>query len=290
MSAADSSHLLASTTAAPSADVPSLAALLERSDIWTGARLASESETLSSGFPALDAELPGGGWPRGALIDLLHQKRGIGELSLLLPALAQLTARDEWVLLLAPPERPFAPAWAAAGVALSRLIVVAPSGQGEDKRAADDCLWAAEQILRAGSVSAALMWLPTRTAAIHLRRLQLAAESGGSCGFFLQNERRLAAASPAPLRLQLSPLKEAGQLAVRIVKRRGPPLMQAIELSLPRSWRRQRAIDSPSSATRPDVMVKGATREVEPGLAVSTGSGDHAEAFALGRSGVLWRG
>jgi protein ImuA len=287
MSAADSSHLLASTTAAPSTDVPSLAALLERSDIWTGARLASQGETLSSGFPALDAELPGGGWPRGALIDLLHQKRGIGELSLLLPALAQLTARDEWVLLLAPPERPFAPAWAAAGVALSRLIIVAaPSGRGEDKRATDDCLWAAEQILRAGSVSAALMWLPTRTAAIHLRRLQLAAESGGSCGFFLQNERRLAAASPAPLRLQLSPLKEPGQLAVRIVKRRGPPLMQTIELSLPRSWRRQRAIDSPSSATRSDVTVKGAAREVEPGLVVSPGSGDHAEAFAPGRSEV----
>lgn len=268
MSAADSS--LAITMAAPSPDALSLAALLERSDIWTGARLARQSETLSSGFPPLDAELPGGGWPRGALIDLLHEKRGIGELSLLLPALAQLTARDEWVLLLAPPERPFAPAWAAAGVALSRLIVVAaPGGQGRDQRAADDCLWAAEQILRAGSVSAALMWLPAKTAAVHLRRLQLAAESGGSCGFFLQNERRLAAASPAPLRLQLSPLK-ADQLAVRIVKRRGPPLIQALDLALPRSWLRRRAIDSALPvAARPHLLVNGGSREVESGLAVS---------------------
>ena len=68
-----------------------LAALLERTDIWTGDRLAVATESLASGYPALDAELPGGGWPRGALIDLMHERPGIGELALLLPVLAALT-------------------------------------------------------------------------------------------------------------------------------------------------------------------------------------------------------
>jgi protein ImuA len=236
---------LASSSAAStssSAASPSLVDLLARSDIWTGARLASQGETLPSGFHELDAELPGGGWPRGALIDVLQQAKGIGELALLLPALAQLTERDEWVLLLAPPWHPFAPAWRAAGLVLSRLIVVdAPPGR-LDKRAADDCLWAAEQVLRAGSVSAALMWLPAKAESAQLRRLQLAAEAGGSSGFFLQDERRLNAASPAPLRLHLlSPANEAlGQLAVRIIKRRGPPLAKSLQLALPRPWLRER--------------------------------------------------
>lgn len=226
----------------------SLAQLLERNDIWTGACLARQDDALTTGFSTLDAELPGGGWPRGALIDILHQRQGMGELTLLLPALSHLTAHDEWVMLLAPPWRLFAPAWAAAGVALSRLIVVNASDSGVDD------LWAAEQALRAGSISAVLMWLPARVETAQIRRLQLAAEAGGSCGFFMQDERRLGASSPAPLRLHLmsppafSPSKAARViarvLAVRLVKRRGAPLDRLISLTLPMSP----SVNNPSSS------------------------------------------
>ena len=206
-----------------------LAAVLRRNDVWTGDRLAARHETLPSGFPRLDAELPGGGWPRGGLVDLLHARPGIGELALLLPVLASLTARDEWVAIQASPQRLFAPAWHAAGVRLSRLIVV-EAAAGRSRLADSDTLWATEQILRAGSVSAALCWLPRGTRTAQLRRLQVAAETGGTLAFLLQDETRQAAASPAPLRLRLEACADG--VAVHLFKRRGAPLSRPLVLPL----------------------------------------------------------
>jgi len=224
--------IAACATSRPVRPIGALAALLERTDIWTGERLAVAGESLTTAYPALDAELPGGGWPRGALVDVMHERPGIGELALLLPALAALTQKDEWVLLLAPPQPVFAPAWRAAGVNLARLIVIDPQ-QGPARLINNDLLWSAEQVLRAGSVAAALLWLPRSTDSAQLRRLQLAAETGGTLAFLLQDARRLAAASPAPLRLRL----EAGRgddgdgaLLVHLVKRRGAPLDRPIRL------------------------------------------------------------
>jgi hypothetical protein len=80
--------------------------------------------TLTSGFAALDAELPGGGWPLGALCELLPRHVGIGELRLLGPALASLSAAGRSLAWIAPPHRPYAPALAAAGIDLARVLVV----------------------------------------------------------------------------------------------------------------------------------------------------------------------
>jgi cell division inhibitor SulA/protein ImuA len=212
--------------------------VLARGDVWRGDRLAGGPAARPSGFPALDAELPGGGWPGGALVDLMHARPGIGELALLLPAIAAATAADEWAFLLAPPYRVFALAWQAAGVRLSRLVVLDPAEAGAP-RCAGDALWAAEQVLRAGSAAVALLWLPRTTTAEQVRRLQVAAEAGGCTGFFLQDEARLAQPSAAPLRLRLAAHHPAGRLPfasdaldVQVVKRRGAPLAQPVVLSL----------------------------------------------------------
>ena len=67
----------------------SLAEVLTRPDVWRGDQLASAKvPTVASGFAPLDAELPGGGWARGALTEVLADGAGQGECSLLLPALA----------------------------------------------------------------------------------------------------------------------------------------------------------------------------------------------------------
>ena len=226
-----------------------LAAVLQRRDVWLGDRLVASHDTLSSGYSALDAVLPGGGWPRGALVELMHARRGIGELALVLPALAALTAQDEWVALQAPPQPVFAPAWRAAGVQLSRLIVVDALPE-MTRLATGDTLWAAEQILRAGSVGAALLWLPRGTTAAQLRRLQVAAEAGGTLAFLMQDESRLAAASPAPLRLRLEAQDDG--LVVHLIKRRGAPLGRPICLSLTRGTQRPGELgelaDSPTTS------------------------------------------
>src|SRR5512133_3562954 len=103
------------------AQLAAIADILARPDIWRGDRFAAPLPVLASGFPALDAELPGGGWPRGALSELLVDAAGIGELQLLMPALC---AADGQLLLIGTPYPLHAPAWAAAGIDLSRLALV----------------------------------------------------------------------------------------------------------------------------------------------------------------------
>ena len=69
------------------------------------------------GLRGLDRCLPGGGWPARGSIEILADRTGIGELSLLMPALARLVrrgARGGWLAWIAPPHQPYAPALAPA--------------------------------------------------------------------------------------------------------------------------------------------------------------------------------
>ncbi len=66
--------------------------LLQQARIWRGTAPGWAAPTVPTGFANLDAELPGGGWPSGALTEILGSCEGIGELGLLLPALARLTS------------------------------------------------------------------------------------------------------------------------------------------------------------------------------------------------------
>ena len=62
--------------------------------LWRADQLAqSATRCMDTGFAALSAQLPGGGWPLGTLVELLLQQHGIGELRLLRPALAALGKR-----------------------------------------------------------------------------------------------------------------------------------------------------------------------------------------------------
>ena len=65
--------------------------ILGRHPVWRGGGLVSSAPVTPTGFVSLDRELPGGGWPAGALTELLVRHAGIGELQLVLPALAALS-------------------------------------------------------------------------------------------------------------------------------------------------------------------------------------------------------
>lgn len=215
--------------------------------------------TQPSGYAALDAELPGGGWPRGTLTELLVDGAGLGEVSLLLPALCSICGNGDklgkgdgggWSLLVAPPYPPHAPAWAAAGVDLARLVVVTPAA---GRRAAADALWAMEQALASAAPRAVLGWSATADARA-VRRLQVAAGGSGALAFLLRPLRAAAEATAAPLRLQLSAAPQ-GRLGVQLIKRRGPPLAKPLWLTLPRPqafhWRDHATAlaGAPSAAT-----------------------------------------
>jgi hypothetical protein len=128
-----------------------VAALLERPDIWCGDALSrAGAPTVPSGFSGLDTELPGGGWPAGVLTEILPAHEGIGELRLLGSALAALSKRGSWLAWIAPPHLPYAPALAAAGIDIAKLVIVRTAS-------AKETLWATEQALRS-SASGASCW------------------------------------------------------------------------------------------------------------------------------------
>lgn len=187
----------------------SLEQLLQRADLWRGGERSPHHPVIASGRPQLDRQL-GGGWPRGALTELLSDYRAIGALELLLPALAAV-GRDRWLAWIAPPHIPYAPALAAAGIDPARLLWIRP-------RTPEEGLWAAEQALRSGSCGAVLHW-PQAPSAQRLRRLQLAAEQGDSLGFLFRPRRAAQHPSPAALRLELYPTAQGVEL--HLLKRRG---------------------------------------------------------------------
>ena len=191
----------------------SLEDVLYRAGVWRGG-LALPQAVVASGHPPLDAELAGNGWPLGALIEILMERAGAGELTLVVPALARLTREGRWLAFIAPPYLPYAPALARAGIELAKVLWVQPKEAGE-------ALWAAEQALRSGACGAVLLWADN-LGVKHLRRLQLAAEHGGSLGFLFRTLDHAKESSPAALRLGLKAAgNRARRIEISILKRRG---------------------------------------------------------------------
>ena len=191
----------------------------------------------ATGFAALDALLPGGGWPVGALTELLPVTDGIGEISLLLPALHRLCQAQRQVILLDPPFMPNPPALHTLGLPLSRVLWV--TTHDREQRA-----WAAAQLLREPATGAVLLWSPQQDDR-GLRKLQLAAEAGASLAFLYRDIAQRQAASPAALRLELHPAGHALEVQLRKA-RGGPPGTARILLSRPG----QPALPAPSSTGR----------------------------------------
>lgn len=206
-----------------------LDSLLHHPGIWRGdQRAQAATDVVPTGFAELDELLPGGGWPRGALTEILVEREGIGELRLLLPALARLSQGSGWLAWVAPPHVPYAPALAATGLGLKRLLVAQAQSAG-------DAWWAAEQALRSGACDAVLAWLRTPDER-RMRRLQLAAETGRAWGVLFRPARAAQDRSPAALRLRLEPV--ANGLAVHILKRRGGPVGRPVVLD----WRQAASV------------------------------------------------
>lgn len=247
---------------------PLAVSALESTHIWRADRLAHRTgqdapPVLPSGHASLDAQLPGGGWPTGALIELL-QPEGAARFDwqLLAPALSALLARRDGPLVLVgepalqpiasngfaafgqptaarvggstgsagpvgPAARavlePFGPALIAHGLPAGRLLWARTDTLGAR-------LWAAEQALRCTAVAAVLAWLPARVQVAALRRLQLAAQNSAKPLFVLRPAAARQEASPAPLRLLLSAGAD-GAIQVDLFKRRGPPLLQSLCLA-----------------------------------------------------------
>lgn len=206
--------------------------------LWRASQLAqASSRCVDTGFAALSAQLPGGGWPTGTLVDLLLQQPGVGEVRLLRPALQAVAQRR--VVMLQPPHAPQALALAAMGIEPHQLVWLRSTR-------ASDALWAAEQVLRSGSCGALLFW-QQHLRGESLRRLHLAAQAGETLFFMMRPLASAQDASPAPLRLSLRPAP--GGVEIGFVKRRGPQRDAPLFLPLaPSLLQRHAFVDRPVPA------------------------------------------
>jgi protein ImuA len=202
--------------------------------LWFGHQLGRHrGDALPSGFTPLDAELPGGGWPRRVLTELLLPHPGVGEIRLLAPVLAAAQRQGRLVMLFDPPAALSAWALLQLGLDIDQLLVVQTRTRvvpGSDS--GNHNLWACEQALRSGHVGALIAWLPPRLRTERLRRLQLAAQAHDGAAFVLREVAAAQRPSAAPLRLALH-AAGADVLALRVLKRRGPPLETPLLLELP---------------------------------------------------------
>ena len=263
----------------------SLDEILARADVWCADQLATAAlPTLASGFPVLDEELPGGGWPRGALCEILadavagsaasvaRRGIGIGEFSLLMPVLKRMRTEGRWSLLIAPPFSPNGPALSVFGVDLARLAVVNPEQPKE-------ILWAMEHALSSGAFGCVLAW-GARIDARQIRRLQVAAAGHDTLAFLFRPLSERASASSATLRLALS-TAAGGMLGVDLLKRRGPPCTRTLLLDVARPATRTRTCEEDRSAQSGDERTEPAPR---PAHLRAVLSNRHAPRISLARA------
>lgn len=203
-----------------------MSALIERVEdlhpsVWRASQLGrAAGAVVDTGYSALSSQLPGGGWPRGALVELLGQQSGIGELRLLAPALAKVCARP--IAILNPVQKPNGLGLAYIGVPIDKVLMLTPASTA-------DTLWSAEQILRAGTCGALLLW-QQHVRNESLRRLQLAAKSADT--LFVLFRPLAAAADPSPAELRLTLRAAEAGVSIEILKRKGPTMTDRIFVEL----------------------------------------------------------
>ena len=208
--------------------------ILQHPAIWRVGQIpANIKPAISTGFVELDRALPANGWEQGAMSEVLANEQGIGELSLIAPALRLATAQGRNVVLLAPPYLLFPHAWESAGISLNQVLLVAADGA--------NLLWAIEQASRSRACGIVVAWTTSCRKELTypaLRRLHVAADTGGSTLILMRPHNVRDQASPAPTRIAVN--SSDGELKVQVIKRRGALLAQTISLSVyPEHWQRR---------------------------------------------------
>lgn len=241
----------------PSPSLPLPPAVAEA--VWRGDALGRGTDTVwPSGFDALDAELPGGGWPGRQLTELLLPQFSLAEWRLAGPALRRVVADGAAVALVGPPKRPHLPGLMHLGLDERHLVWI-------DARTPSERLWCAEQLIKSNAAGAVLAWMP-QAAPEQLRRLQVLAQSFEGPVFLFRPLAARHDPSPAPLRLQAT-IDVDWALDVQILKRKGPAHETPLRLaSIPGGLERVLTprVMRPSTM-RPVAPVPAAPREAVPG-------------------------
>ncbi len=182
--------------------------------LWRGCDFGEPlGSVVSTGFPALDAELPGGGWPCQSVIEVLSPQPSVLEWRLVGPATRSVVAAGGSVVGVGPPKHPHLPGLRHAGVDEKHLVWVQADAPAER-------LWCTEQLLKVNACGALIAWLP-QARPEQIRRLQVCAQTGEGPVFLFRPAAAQHESSAAPLRVTAA-FGLDWELQVHVLKRRGP--------------------------------------------------------------------
>ena len=182
--------------------------------LWRGNELGSPvTSVIASGFAALDAELPGGGWPCRSLTEVLQPQPSVAEWRLLAPAMRRLVELGQDVVVVGPPNSPHLPGLRHVGLDERRLVWVQSEAPAER-------LWVTEQLIKANAGGVLVAWLP-QARQEQIRRLQVCAQHWDGLIFLCRPAAAEHEPSAAPLRVQLR-FGLDWELHLHVLKRKGP--------------------------------------------------------------------
>ncbi|MCK9687318.1 translesion DNA synthesis-associated protein ImuA [Scleromatobacter humisilvae] len=191
--------------------------------VWRATELGqAATSVVGSGWEALDAELPGGGWPLRSVTEVLATQPSVLEWRLLSPALRSVVAGGGQVVVVGPGRNPHLPGLRHEGLDERQLVWIRAEAPSER-------MWVTEQLIRSNSAGAIVAWLP-QARQEQLRRLQVAALACEGLVFLCRPTAARHEASASPLRVHAS-VGLDWELKVNVFKRRGP--VHEDELLLP---------------------------------------------------------
>jgi len=190
-----SAHHLANAADSPAID---LATVERRYGLWRGRSVVHQQEALPTGHKVLDDSIHIGGWPRAGLLEVLLPQAGVQEFTLLMPAIAQHLKSQKRVALIGLPYLILPSVLKQLGVNPEKIWCI-------QTPKIEDQLWAMQQLLQSGHCLMVLAWQFNNSLRNDvLRKLQVAAKTGQSCGVVFRHERYQQDASPASMRIHLS--------------------------------------------------------------------------------------
>ena len=188
-----------------------------------------DGESVSSGVEALDDLLPKRGFPWGVLVEWLASGEGDGCQMLAFRTAREACRSGQAMVVLDQSREFYPPAAAELGISLEDVIILRPGNRADDT-------WALDQALRCPAVAVVLA-RPENLDGHTFRRLQLAAEQGGSLGLLLRPASVRSEPSWADVRLLVEPLPLATaasgrRLRIQLLRSRGGTSGGSVEVEI----------------------------------------------------------
>ena len=196
--------------------------LLNNRELWRACDV-DKVNSNSTGDKKLDNILPGGGWPKKGLVEVINQYHGIGELQLLIPLMLSVIKQGKWMLWVCPPHIVYAPALQQAGIDTDQILVVNKAVPCKD------ALWSMERALRSNNCGLVLTWQTWLSVKV-LRRLQLAAETGSTLGFIFKSRDNKY--SPSRMRIRIKNITNFDEASITVIKAHDGSRAQSTNIKL----------------------------------------------------------